>query len=375
MTIDVDKMAAAKILQAVRAECQAEPVERCQMSATIDFVLTAKNSLTYRYIMFTALLAKATDERVDILSLQASDEAAGAYDARSLCSKTVYPFQKMFLGDVIDGSNSDPLVNKPGRYPRLSPSNKAQGGDPTKALNLLCRDLAKVRTSTEARECLSYLITRLLARERQDQQKAEEFAEAAQKVDAVEARKFIDSLVDQGFGGAAITIVASAMLRVLFPLERGYEVMPHPMNQAGSSSRQYSDLDVLLYHQPWLGVELKDKPFSSSDVEHAAKTAHAAGASRLLFVGGRASTISDQTSAYFSDARSRWMGRGVYLGIISIDALVDTVFATADVDVPELLSDIKVSAERIKAIEATMWVYQQLEELKARIEGELKKQS
>ena len=71
--------------------------------------------------MFTALLAKAVDSSVDILSLQAGDGSEGAYDARSLASKVVYRFQASLLGNVLDGSNNDPLVNKPGRFLRLSP--------------------------------------------------------------------------------------------------------------------------------------------------------------------------------------------------------------------------------------------------------------
>lgn len=364
MAISIERMEANKLLRCIREECLISPVDQCPISETIDFALRAKNSLTYRYILFTALVAKAADDSVDILSLQASDDSPGAYDARSLCSKIVYPFQKMFLGDVIDGSNSDPLVNKPGRYPRLSPSNRTPGGDPAQVLAMLCEDLPKLGTSEKARECLSYLVSRLLEMQREKEEAALEFAEAAQLVDLMRARTLIDDLIGRGFGGAGITIAACASLRALFRLDNGYEVVPHPMNQAGTSSRQYSDMDVLLYHKPWLGIELKDKPFTSSDIEHAAKTARAAGASRLLFVGGRASNVMEQTSAYLADARSKWMEKGIYLGVLSIDALVDMAFASTDVNVPELLADLKVSAERIKAIEASNWIYRELEELK-----------
>ena len=125
-------------LMASLRRVKSDPQLLCPIKPTIDFVLSGKNCLTYRYILLTALTAKATNENIDILSLQAGDESDGAYDARSLCSRVVYKFQKDFLDDVLDGSNEDPLVNNPGRHPRLSKENKSAGGDPKKALYALC---------------------------------------------------------------------------------------------------------------------------------------------------------------------------------------------------------------------------------------------
>lgn len=364
MPVDVDKSAAAALLQSVLRHCRENPVVTCPISETIDFTFAARNSLTYRYILFTALTAKAVNPEVDILSLQANDDSPGAYDARSLCAKTVYPFQKLFLSDTVDGSNSDPLVNKPGRYPRLRPTNAAAGGDPQTVLALLCRDLPKVETTDVAKLCLGYLITKLLKREEVEREKAIRFSIASEMANKRTARALVDELIDQGFGGAGITIVASACLRAMFPREESYEVIPHPMNQSGSSSRQYSDLDVLKYHKPWLGVELKDKPFTNRDVDHATKTAADAMAGALLFVGGRSSALGDQTNAYFSETRGYWMNRGLYVGVLSIDALVDFAFATRDIDPQRFLSDLQVSAERMKAIEAQMWLYEHASSLK-----------
>lgn len=135
MAIDIDKTIATKLLNASYTNCMRTPVDTCIIKSTVDFIMHGKNCLTYRYIMFTALLAKAVDSSVDILSLQAGDDSEGAYDARSLASKVVYKFQLSLLGNVLDGSNSDPLVNKPGRFLRLSPDNAAAGGDPKKHFN------------------------------------------------------------------------------------------------------------------------------------------------------------------------------------------------------------------------------------------------
>ena len=162
MAIDIDKSVATKLLHDSYKACLETPVTNCSIKSTIDFVMNGKNCLTYRYIMFTALVAKAVDSNIDILSLQAGDSSKGAFDARSLASKVVYPFQKSMLGNVLDGANNDPLVNKPGRFLRLDKANAAAGGDPSKALELLCNDLPKIRDNLDARNCIDYCVSMLL---------------------------------------------------------------------------------------------------------------------------------------------------------------------------------------------------------------------
>lgn len=364
MAIDLSQMAAAQTLRHSRERCLAASVDTCEIKDVIDFALSAKLSLTYRYILATALTAKATDDRIDILSLQASDNSAGAYDARSLCSHVVFPFQRDFLGDILDGANNDPLVNKPGRFPRLSNSNAAQNGDPKKLLALLCENLPKVDTKEKAERCLDYLVSRLLElKETQDRQQ-ELFDAVTASATSTEARMFVDELLDQGFGGAALVMVAAALYGVLFPKSDGYEIRAHPANQAGTSSRQASDLDVLTDGSFWLATELKDKVFTQADVSHAVDTAARAGVQRVLFIAGRQSTIDGQTAAYFADNRREWMSRGVYVGVMPIDALVDFVFATRNVDPSSFFASIQEAADTVRSIEASMWVYGRIEELK-----------
>ena len=360
MAIDIDKTAATKLLHASCLACSKEPVEECPISKTVDFVMGGKNCLTYRYIMFTALLAKAVDPAIDILSLQAGDDSAGAYDARSLASKVVYPFQKSMLGNILDGSHNDPLVNKPGRFMRLRKSNPAAGGDPRRALVALCDDLPKVSTKADARKCVDYIVTKLLKAKAARDAQLTMFDDVARDMSVFKARKFMSNLLDQGFGGAALVLVATALYRVQFDGDE-FRVEAHPVNQSGSSKRQFSDLDLFRNGAPFMGTELKDKPFTSSDVDHAAETAYAAGAKSLLFVAGRQSSFASQPPTYFAKAREKYAGLGMYVGVTSIDALMDTVFAShMDMDSAALFEVIRDTAEGIGALEAQMWVYKNM---------------
>ena len=208
MAIELDKNIAIPVLMELLSRCKAEPVNDCEIKKTIDLVLSAKNSLTYRYILFSALLAKSVNSSIDILSLQAKDEVPNAYDARSLCSRVVYPFQKQYLGNVINGSNPDPLVNKPGRYPRLSLDNAVQSGDPKAVLQALCEDLPKISTSGIAKNCLSYLISRILKIKEKRAFEEKQFTETSEHSSIFSIKNLLDELLQQGFGGAALLLVA-----------------------------------------------------------------------------------------------------------------------------------------------------------------------
>ena len=357
MAIDVDKSEATKQLNASYMRSVHSPATDCCIRSTIDFVMGGKNCLTYRYIMFTALVAKATDPNIDILSLQASDESAGAYDARSLASKVVFPFQKNMLGNMLNGSNSDPLVNKPGRFPRLSLNNPAAGGDPRKALVLLCADLPKVETADDARKCVDYIVSELLEAKDKRARQLSEFAAVSRDIGLFKTYRFLSDLLDQGFGGAALVLVTTALYNLQFAGD-AYEVLAHPVNQPGRSSKQFSDLDLLYDGRPYMGTELKDKPFTSSDVDHAAQTAFEAGALSLMFVAGRQSSFASQPPTYFTKAREKYASNGMYVGLTSVDALMDVVFAShVDMDAGEVFDCVRNTAETIGALEAQMWVY------------------
>lgn len=360
MPIDVDYSAATKLLNASFIACSKNPVTTCAIKETIDFVMAGRYCLTYRYVMITNLLAKAVNPSIDILSLQAQDNSPGAYDARTLAKDVVFPFQKIILGNIIDGANSDPLVNNPARFLRLSKDNPVAGGDPKKALYMLCDNLPKVTNSDEARTCIDYIISTLISAKAARDSKQKQFNDVARDLGIFKARKFLSDLLDQGFGGASLVLVATALYQLHFDEER-FSISPHPVNQSGKSKRQFSDLDVLKDNKPFMGTELKDKPFSDSDVEHAAETACSAGATGLLFIAGRQSTFASQPPTYFSNAREKYEKKGLYVGVTSIDSLMDTIFAShMDMNAMHILEAVRDTAEKIGAIEAQIWIYQQI---------------
>lgn len=361
MALKIDSNAATSELIASLRRVKAIPCNTCDIASAIDIVLNGEKCLTYQYILVTAVTAKATNSQVDMLSLQIDDPSDGAYAPRSLCKDVVYPFQKSMLDNAMDGANNDPLVNKPARFLRLSKDNQARG-DGKRALYELCDSLPMIKTSEQARSCLDYIMTRLLRIAVEKQRQRDAVRNAVKSSSATDLRAFLSDLLDQGFGGDALVLAVSALYRIQYPSSEGYKVIPHPVNQPGSSSRQFSDLDLEKDGVPYLGTELKDKPFTVDDVRRAATTAAEGNVPGVLFVSGRSGSLNDQTQAYFATVRQEFAKRGVYVGICDVDAFMDIVLAThRDLDVSEALQGVyEQVCNNAGTPETQMWVYSRL---------------
>lgn len=361
MIVKIDYSHAQNVLLDAFEQIREKPRSSCSISQAIDTVFNGDKCLTYQYILFTALLAKTVDARVDVLSLQIEDESDGAYAPRSLCKEVVYPFQLDMLDDVMDGSNNDPLVNKPARFSRLTVNNQARG-DGKKALYALCKSLPEVATQTEARQCLEYLLSKLFALAQKRKDEDSQIQSASLSCGPYELREFLSKLLDQGFGGDALVLVAGALYRIQYPEADGFEVIPHPVNQPGNSSRQFSDLDLKKDDKPYFGTELKDKPFTEQDVRRAADTVHAAGVRGLIFISGRDGSLSQQTRDYFLSARTDYAKKGVYIGLTDIDALMDSILVShIDIDVPTVLRAVYSQARSNGSTPETIrWIHKEL---------------
>lgn len=137
----------------------------------------------------------------------------------------------------------------------------------------LCDALPSLKAAKDVQDTLDYMMSKLLvvAKENEERQKTVKYS--IQNANVQELHEFLSDLLDQGFGGAALVLAAYALCLIQFPPKNEYKLIPHPVNQAGTSSQQKSDLDIELKGKPFLGIELKDKPFTSDDVSRAAETA------------------------------------------------------------------------------------------------------
>ncbi|MEX0701899.1 MAG: restriction endonuclease, SacI family [Planctomycetales bacterium] len=131
----------------------------------------------------------------------------------------------------------------------------------------------------------------------------------------------------------------------------GYEIVVHPANQPGTSSNEVGDIDVRLGDALELPVEVKDKSFGMSDVDHAVHKARNAGCPRLLFVMGRQAVGEGVDFAGLTAAQAQ---QGFDLAFTTVDAIVKSEVALlGETDRRSLVQKIDCSLTAMRAKDET----------------------
>lgn len=284
-----------------------------EIGKLIDTIITGTHK-TYKYILATALLAKSTNEEIDILSLQAKDETEGAYDARSLCHGVIVPFEREFYPNSLGGSN-EPFLNKPARFPRLSMDNAVREGKDKQTLFKLVSLLSRVDTKHKARKYLSSLLYSMRSVYYQIEEK---YAIPDLAVDKDRNPQtimdYVTELVKCSNDGETCPLVISAIEAVYHDGAR--IVVPHKVNESGSSSKEVGDIDIFDTAENLLSsIEVKDKDFTKEDVEHAITKFAKAQLDKSLFVFGR--NVDFNKSEVYKTAAA--LGKkGYFCSVISV---------------------------------------------------------
>ena len=103
----VDQRAAEQVFrEAITiAQDDSRQIPGTEWDIEIRTIIQGKH-LTFRYILVTALLGKATNPSINALALQAGADAEGAYDARSLCHGVVVRLERQLLSSSLGGQMS-----------------------------------------------------------------------------------------------------------------------------------------------------------------------------------------------------------------------------------------------------------------------------
>lgn len=123
--------------------------------------------------------------------------------------------------------------------------------------------------------------------------------------------EFAQNFIEESIEGETCALIAGAAFSAMgIGLGQNFDVVVHPVNQAGSSSNEVSDVDILSNGELLHTAEVKDKDFSAQDVEHAIGKAAAAGQHRLIFLIGPRGRLVGSTEA---ELQHLWEDRGFVL--------------------------------------------------------------
>lgn len=241
---------------------------------------------TYRYILVNALLAKATNGEINILSLQKDDGKDGKYDARSLCHNVLVPFEKLKMPGALGNSN-EPFLNKPARFVILSENNAVRKGNDRKTLFDSIELLSQIKDSQSA---YKYLRSALAVMKTVSNEYIAKFSVGDALIDVSEFTQlvldYIYNLTEHSNKGEICPLVV-AVLEQMY-LGKDFRVKAHKVNESGSSPLETGDIDVYDKNKNLVySIEVKDKDFSTHDVAHAVEKFKKAGLDTSLFVYGK----------------------------------------------------------------------------------------
>jgi SacI restriction endonuclease len=319
----VDQKAAERIFREAIAIVQddSREIPATEWDVAIKTIIQGKH-LTFRYILVTALLGKATNPVINALSLQAGADIKGAYDARSLCHGVIVPLERQLLVSSLGGSN-EPFLNKPARFPMVSLSNAVRAGRDRELLLILHKVLSEVETCEQAFDCLCnavrYAIAKQIAR-------TEMFPQLSESADShLKVIEFVDAFVTRSIRGQVAALISGTILSTYFEQFEGFEVIVHPINQSGASSNEIADIDVKKNGKIFVAVEVKDRQFSEQDVDHAAFKVSQYGLKSITFIIGINGTCIGSSLEHI--AKTVLITRGVNVVFVNLVPFVRSIIA------------------------------------------------
>ncbi|MCY8573492.1 restriction endonuclease, SacI family, partial [Bacillus haynesii] len=174
------------------------------------FTILSSNHKTYKYIMVNALLSKATLPEINPLCLQKQSKLKGAYDARSICHKVLVPFEREKLRGALGYSN-EPFLNKPARFPELSPENAVRRGKDKELLNLLCGFLPEVSEKSAFYALADALYYAL----KQVKDKEKSYQKLIVKTPSFfQIENFIKELLQKSFQGESLVLAIGTLINI-----------------------------------------------------------------------------------------------------------------------------------------------------------------
>ncbi len=288
MPTSVDRVEAKRILHEAYAK---KAVLHDTVFDNIAAILKGPHK-TYRYILITGLLAKATNADADPIALQAGADLYGAYDARSLCHNVVVPFEREFLSKALGGSN-EPFLNKPARFTKLSIDNAVRRGSDRETLVKVLSILSGLQSSTDAFNRLAGALKVLI--EVAEEKKLSQ-VDYHINLDLQKILDFIMVFTQDSLEGESCVLVTAAIEKMYYAYQgKDFTVVPHKTNQSGASSKEIGDIDVFDgVGSYFYSIEVKDKNFSEYDVSHAFDKMFAAGSDRGVFVYGQHADFDEE---------------------------------------------------------------------------------
>lgn len=299
MSVTVDEETAKQLLEmewnTVQSSEKTQYVEQ-QIAQKIQDIFNA-SQLTYKYILFTNILAKAVNPEIHYRSMQAGSELDGAYNARSLGHKVVVEWEKE-NGERFGGSN-EPFLNKPARDPEFALENAARSQSAQKRLYNLLETLED-QTNADEVDPLN-ILRQALYEFLQLEPQTVEYKDPSD-VPYRKIAPLIKQYLSTSGGGERLAAVTAGVYRTYYSQAGdGWTIDAEHANTPDEFSKSAGDVELFREGQLIRAIEVKDKPAERSDIQHTIAKAKEAKLGEYLFVVGSGWQSESEKQAAITD--------------------------------------------------------------------------
>ena len=285
-----------------------------EWSAPLRRIIRESGS-TYPYILLTQLVGKCVNPDLNALCLQESSDLSGAWDARSLASKVIVPWNET-VGRPISGANPDPYVNNPARYKNFGEEMRS------KARNKIDYDflqsLAQTLQASSAEEASRIFRFALIEVRRHLEAHDSEYF-GPPRVSLNDIISVIKIFIATPSNGVRLQVITYATLKVFSSVFSDFgKIRSYPTNSADKASGRAGDVERMNKDGTIdFAIEVKDETLSQAELGNTILKARAANVFNVLFVVQGNPIVDD--SAAVAARISQEFARGVDVNVAPVD--------------------------------------------------------
>jgi hypothetical protein len=266
---------------------------------------------TYRYVLPTQILAKLVDINLDSHSLQAGQGKERAFDARSICSKVIVPFDHNH--ENVLGGSGDPYVNNPLRGPELSAKYAADKKDKN-GWNDLCLVVDAIEANPSP-DFHTKVFLQILVEIYRRMGIITVTYPVPRRTSLLQCLTLADKFLEEVSGGDRLLALCSALFITIgksFGLWN--DVRRAKINAADSASGAVADLECInLNDEIVMAVEVKDRCLTINQVKEKLINLRAENVTEILFLAQDGVQKNDQLDTKALIEREYNSGHNIYV--------------------------------------------------------------
>jgi hypothetical protein len=270
---------------------------------------------TYPYVLLTQLLGKCVKSDLNALCLQESSDLPGAWDARSLASKVIVPWNDA-VGRPISGANPDPYVNNPARHKNFGEEmrSKAKNKEHYDFLHMLMKE---VQASPQER--IADIFRWSLIEIRRHLEANDNAYFGPPRVSLNDIVSVVKSFIAVPSNGVRLQVITYATLKILSNAFSDFgTIRSYPTNSSDRASGRAGDVERINKSGAVdFAIEVKDETLSQAELGNTILKARAANVFNVLFVVQGNPVVDDNQAV--AERISQEFSRGVDVNVAPAD--------------------------------------------------------